>query len=444
MGSRLSRHGLLYLVFAATLAGGFSPVQTWAEAPGVALGRARDLAAAGQGAAAYDLLWQAVLEEPTHLGLNFELGRLAMELGLYENAAATFERILMLDPNQPRSRYELAKAYFELKAYALAEEEFQKVLAAQPPPEVQQAVARYLDELAARQSRHQLEFSGQLGLTYDTNANAGPGAGVVTTSLGPVPVTAEGGPQADWGTVLGLALDHRYALAGGDSWVWQSHGGVNSTLYHDKHAFDLAILSLATGPAQVIPDRRLEMAVTVDAITYGSDDYAQFYGLAPAGTWRLASSLFLNGEAALQKRAYSADDDRDGTYGSIQVTPRLFWGDNRYMVQWRLGWAREDARAGHKSWDGPEAAIGLYSHLVADLTGYLQLGFQDVRYDAQDPSFPELQADKRYRALASLASPLPWWDLAASLAFQYTRNTSTLDVYDYTRRQTTLLLTRRF
>ena len=69
---------------------------------------------------------------------------------------------------------------------------------------------------------------------------------------------------------------------------------------------------------------------------------------------------------------------------------------------------------------------------------------EDESAEEEDDYYGKTQEDEQYRGLISLSYLLPWWDLSANLAFEYTRNYSDIDIYDYTRRTTTGTLTKRF
>jgi len=434
--------GLLVLALAAGIAddgrtADAQPVTTETD-------QARDVAAGGDEQQAYDLLWQQVLEDPTNLELNFELGETAMKLELFENAAAAYERILMLAPRDLRARLQLALAYYNLQSYALAEQEFRSLLAADLTPELRASVEQYLDAIAKSQQRHILDVSAYLGLTYDSNANAGPRDAIIDTSYGPIPLGAEAQQESDLGTVLGLRYDHQWDIGEEGSYLWTSDLAFNNTFYHEDHAFNLSLMSFTTGPTYGEEEWKVRMPVTLDLITFGSEAYGQFYGINPTITWRQAPNLFMNAEAIFQGRAYTNDNDKDGSYLALQLMPRYFWGDNKYMLQWRLGYAWEEANHDFKTNDGVRTAIGFYTALSAKLTAFLQAGYQESSYDDPDATYGKTQDDERFQGLANLSASLPWWDLQTVLSFNYTRNDSNISAFDYRRKQTTFMLTKRF
>ncbi len=134
---------------------------------------------------AYDLLWELIMENPTDTTLNTCFARTAFKLKRYENAAA-YERILMASPDQHRIRFQLAVAYYHLKADVLAEEQFLKLLKTDPPPEFKKAIEAYLKRIRENRQKHRFYFDSQVGLTYDGNANIGPDTDLIQTARGSV------------------------------------------------------------------------------------------------------------------------------------------------------------------------------------------------------------------------------------------------------------------
>src|SRR5829696_4532054 len=122
----------------------------------------------------YDAMFAQVLREPANLDLSFRFAEVATAAGDYEAAIGALERMLFYNPNLPRVKLELGILYFRLGSYEMARSYFQGALASGPPPEVVSRVQPFLTEIDRRVSTTQWSVFGQLGLRYQTNANAGP------------------------------------------------------------------------------------------------------------------------------------------------------------------------------------------------------------------------------------------------------------------------------
>lgn len=394
---------------------------------------------------AYDLLWQALLDDPADARLNFLFGRAALDLGRYETAAAAYERVLMVKPDQVWARFQLGWTYFQMGSYALAKAEFDRILASHPEEPILGGCNRYLAEIEKRTSQHRLDIAVSAGTVYDTNVNAGPLDSTITTSLGP-PVTLGPGStkESDWGTVLGLRGLYRWDPGEEKGFQWIGRVGKRNIFYAQAHAADLSVTSLSTGPAYEQDALNLELPVTANFISFGSDDYARYYGVNPSVNWAFTPDLAISGQATVQSRDYVTNDPKDGSYMALELMPGFSWAQKRYRVQFRLGYAWENTEAGFEENDGFSSAIVFYATLHERLKGIVQLDYQLADYDRPDPTYGETRQDDRYRSTISLLSPLPWWNLDLGVSYVYTRNRSNLDVFDYRREQTTCLLTKRF
>jgi opacity protein-like surface antigen len=136
----------------------------------------RALLEQGQVTQAYDL----ALKHPDQLGqpaFDFYFGVAAIGAGHAGEGVLALERFVVNAPQNINGRLELARGYFVLGEDARARAEFEIVLAANPPPEVQANVQRFLDAIRAREYlyRQTSRFYVEGGIGYDTNVNGGVG-----------------------------------------------------------------------------------------------------------------------------------------------------------------------------------------------------------------------------------------------------------------------------
>ena len=181
---------------------------SWAEGTKTAYHTANNLLHQNKTHEAYDLLWQALMENPGDTELNFLYGKTAMELKFYESASAAYDRILMVNPNHALARLQLGITYYKLGNYSLAEEELKKVIETKPSKEIKTSAKKYLQTIKKKKSRHQMRLTVKAGRQYNTNVNAGPADDVIDTVDGPKRLKSGSTEQEDWGTVLDLNARH--------------------------------------------------------------------------------------------------------------------------------------------------------------------------------------------------------------------------------------------
>lgn len=115
------------------------------------LDKADALLKAGKPAEAYDLLEPKEAAYSGDADYGYKLGVAALDSDKPDRAAIALERALSVDPDFSGARLELARAYFATGKYDLARNQFEMVLARNPPEEVKGVVQKYL---AAIQERH--------------------------------------------------------------------------------------------------------------------------------------------------------------------------------------------------------------------------------------------------------------------------------------------------
>ncbi len=157
--------------------------------------------------ARYDQLFQQMLVDPGNLDLLFEFAGVAVQLGNYESAISSYERMLLLRPDLPRVKLELGALYFRLGSYEAARRYFEEVKA---DPDLPPEAAERVDLFLARIDEETADtfWTGFLTVAgrYQTNANAGPENIIVRAAGTDAEISDEFRPEDDFSfVVLGAA-----------------------------------------------------------------------------------------------------------------------------------------------------------------------------------------------------------------------------------------------
>ena len=135
----------------------------------------RELLNAGRMKEAYELARQSEdnLGDPA---FDFLYGLSATDSGHAAAGVLALERVVSAFPDDQNARLELGRAYFILGEDARSLEEFNSVLAKNPPQLVRDNVQRFLDAIRARQTAYNVTTRGfiEAGFGHDSNVNAGP------------------------------------------------------------------------------------------------------------------------------------------------------------------------------------------------------------------------------------------------------------------------------
>lgn len=105
---------------------------------------------------------------------DFNFALAAAQTGHYNQAIFPFERLLEAYPNNLRFRLELARCYFFLNNLPASLREFKQVAANNPPEEVQNHIAYFLDRIAEKKQQVSQSWGAgaSIALGHDSNINA--------------------------------------------------------------------------------------------------------------------------------------------------------------------------------------------------------------------------------------------------------------------------------
>lgn len=106
---------------------------------------------------------------------DFYYAQLLLHDGDTREAIFALERVLIMQPEQHRARLDLARAYYANNNLVRSRTEFERVLATNPPPQVQANIQAFLDRITAIERARDRQFTMFAGLEagYDTNINGG-------------------------------------------------------------------------------------------------------------------------------------------------------------------------------------------------------------------------------------------------------------------------------
>ena len=104
---------------------------------------------------AYEKAFETMFKDPANLEKTFSFAGLAIKAGDFEGAISSLERMLILDPNLPRVRYELGVLYFKLGSYDVAATYFEELLEDKKTPKVLiEKAAPFIEEIENRLTNH--------------------------------------------------------------------------------------------------------------------------------------------------------------------------------------------------------------------------------------------------------------------------------------------------
>jgi hypothetical protein len=405
----------------------------------------------GDAAAAYALLDPHEVNYAGDADFDYLFGIAALESGHAERSRAALERLLLNNPDFTGARLSLARAHAALGDKARARQEFQSVLAADPPAATRALVARYLAALdgdaASTPATRTVGFiEGSAG--RDTNINLATDQEQVFVPLFGVNFALPPASVALRANYLGLggggAVEHvlndRYTVFAGAGVRLRYNSG--TSLYDSNDAEARAGVQYAQGPFMA------RLGLVGDRYYLDRQPYRNIEGVL--GEWRYQSD-------ARNQLSVFAQDSRIRYLPSDIVS---FSGDQAIAG---AGWLRSfddggrsyafagayggrDRATEHRD-DGDKAILGI-RFAAQWITGGASEGFAYAsaasgRYNQVNPNYLVQRRDVQYDAGVGVNWRFAQdWSLRPQLA--YTHNDSNIEVYDYNRYDLSITLRRDF
>lgn len=268
-----------------------------------------------------DVLFDATLNDPTNLDIAFEYAMLSAEVGDYEAAISTLERMLVFAPGLPRVQLELAVLYYRIGATDTAQYYLDAVSQQDLPPSVRGRVDEFAT-IIGKQSRP-YRFSGtvQAGFQGHSNANLAPNQEAII--IGGLPITLGPGAsgQSDTNFFALAQLHFTHDLPGQGS-LFEVDTTLYTTNYFDINRLDMNLIEVAAGPSFSLgrfgwDKSRLGVYGILGASSLDGHHYSSTYGLGTRFRSQISERVFF--DALLEGRSVDYKDGPNYPTASLQT-----------------------------------------------------------------------------------------------------------------------------
>ena len=390
--------------------------------------------------AAYALATQHLSREEGDPDFDFYYGLAALENGRAQEASFVFERLVALSPENDRFRLEYARALYQIKRYAEAEQQFRLVLEHNPPAAVVNNIERFIERVGSARDEVNKRWEGfvELGAGYDSNINNATGDPVV--GLFELPDSA-------------MAMDSPYLAAHSlvkYHWPFSQRNRAFVQLQSDhKHNslnsdFDLDSLGLSSAWVHQRGAAQFQAGLQYQHTWLDGQAYQRTSGIF--GQWRhlwgtqVATTLY---SGLFDKHSFELDELdvwQPIVSGQLQIL------SGNLLHQFSLGGGSENPRLSSGRHLAKDFRFGGYQLLwqASELwQPYAGVSAFNGRYKAHHPVFGERREDDAYRLSVGVSRRLAE-SLNLSLETSYTDNQSNLSLYEYHRWQLEARLQRVF
>jgi hypothetical protein len=413
------------------------------------LGEAQRLLGQGDAAGAYALLAPREADWAGAPLYDYLLGVAALELGRVDEALFSLARVVATAPDFDGARMELARAQFEAQDLAAARAQFSYLAGRAPPAPTAAVISRYLAAIDSRVGARGSDWNAfaEAGGGYDSNANASTADqqflgfdlnlrnieadsafGTLAAGLGHQAGFGNGlatasGARLDWRANPDARFVDQLTASGSSSlfWTrdaWRASAGVSGYYGWLDGSPQEAYAGLTLGLARLFGDR-----------------------------WELAARA-QGGPVRFQQDALEVLDV-DRYLGSLTLT-RYGIGSAGGRVGLALIAGRDEARPADSPFSNERLGARLSTAFPVSNSGslYVEAGWLRARYDSNPGFFGNAfgrRDDDQWSALAVYERanwPAADWSLAPRL--RYTRNGSSVPLYDYDRWEAAVTLRRAF
>lgn len=409
-------------------------------------------------------LFNATLNDPTNLDVAFEYAMVSAELGDYEAAISTLERMLVYAPGLPRVQLELAVLYYRIGAVDTAEYYLNEVSQQDLPPSVRARVDEFATLINRQNKPYRFSGTLQAGVQGHTNANLAPNQESIIIGGQPITLDPSATSQSDFNAFALAQIHFTYDLP--------SQGAlleVDTTLYSTKYAdlsrLDMNLIEVAAGPSFSLgrwgwDKARLGVYGILGATTLDGQHYSTTYGGGARLRTQLGERTFL--DALLEGRSVDFKNGPNYPTASLQTgdtvraQAQLTTLVNTNLIALLTFEARlVDGETDFKSYSTYALSARANYYFNGSTAGILAdnapwtlsfaVGGLTRDYDGPDPFIdPTLtQDDDAYWVEASLGVPLEK-DFTAYLTGQYLGQNSNYAIRDYEGAVVTFGVSKRF
>ncbi|MFC1679718.1 tetratricopeptide repeat protein [Elusimicrobiota bacterium] len=405
-----------------------------------------------------EVTYEMVMKDPDNIDLNYKYAKTQVSQGDIKGAAATLERILMVDPALPKVRLFFAVVLYRLDSLAHARKELLALKDLPMPESLRMEIEEYLDRIDKKMKRTTITGTLGLGYQYDVNRNAAPATGRrwgpagyatldgASTMKGDTSALFMGniGVEHDLGTQAGHTLN-------GSMGYYRAEQTVVDTL-------DLQAYTFRFGGTIKHRYGNVKPRIMLDHIRLSEESYLRTRGLRIGWDKRVNNKIGLFADVGNWFDDYIETEDIPLATQRTGYHYDLKWGMN-YVLNptMRLtgshGYEHKDARKRYYTYDrhilrGAHAwLLGKGRFLVSSLTmNRDRYCLPDISNDASNGKY---RRDDTFRLNSTFGMPLgfiakPLKDLLWTFTYEYFHSNSNFEDYGYTNNKVSTMFTYKW
>jgi len=401
----------------------------------LALQVAVELLESNQPQDAYELLTAGHDERSTNPQEWFLLGASAKASGQFKQAISYFEKVIELAPNSHRAKLELATLLYQSGDKKRTKQLLLDVKAARPVTEVANNIDRFLATIETTGKQKNWRVRGSVGITHDSNANAGPDEDFINMFGFPFALSDDAKNNDDEAVLLNIAFDHVLPISQGLN--WQSNVSLGSTNYKKLDNLDQLSLSLSSGPTWLQNNATIwSVPITANQVKVGHKQayYSYSAGIAPQVRYSLSKSLSLSLATSYQNKRYHSFSKRNSS--SRSLSPSVSWQLSK-QTNLRAGASVANENSGLDTFSNDlwSLSLGGFHSFNNKWSLSANASYADTNYEEKEAAYNDNRHDKNSRLAIDVIYNFSQIDSDLVLSASMLENRSNLKIYNYDRDQ---------
>lgn len=359
----------------------------------------------------------------------------AIETGHIERAIMSFERILMIYPQQHRARLELGRAYFIIGNYERAKPEFEEILNTSAPESVKQKVKNFLDEIDKRIAERSVNFSAYIDFAvgHDSNINGATAYDEVYIPFFSDYFQLTEDSQAISSAFAELELGVKYERSISKISSWYTAASIANKSNSATSDYDTNLFNLSGGYSWRGNKNSFQVPLSLQLLTMDGEESRYSFSATAVWSRSLDKSTTFNSFWQIGSNNFPGSSDRDVDTSMLGLS--LTDSEGRSTVSVNAMYAVEIPRGDALEHNGKStASLGFSSRYIVsnkDIINML-ISASIVEYDDASPLFDQAREDEMITLV------LAWKrmynrKIGINAEFMFTENMSNQDLYDYDR-----------
>jgi hypothetical protein len=366
------------------------------------------------------------------LDLMFWTGTSASRTGDCGLAIDQLQKIVSKSPDSLRARLELGIAYDNCGQTEASRAEFEKILAASPPPEIKNIVNSYMAQ--PKQKKFAWDFRLSQAYQYDSNVNSGPSSELINDDGVVIRLSPNAKEQDSSNWITDMRGDMFYDIGAAGGFLWNGGAGLYYLHSFEDTDYNYMSMDIFTGPWWTDKKNIFRMPVGYTYKNYGTDSLSDTFYINPGMEHFFCQYFSLSADYQFSSEAY--DDSAYTDAGYDNDTHRFSGGPNFYLKNRKVilsglvTYEDSDADKDVQSYEAYHTSLSLFTQFETGTDMFLLYKYSDKEYEAPAPIFNTKREDTRHTLVGMVVQNfMKRYFVSAELA--YINNDSNFELYDF-------------